>query len=158
MVAAVLICDDSNLARKQMARSLPAQWQDKIFFAGHGQEALEVLKRQPIDLLFLDLNMPIMDGYQVLAEIKQRKLQLNIVVVSGDVQPEAIERVKQLGALDFIRKPVDSHKLQQLMQQQPRHSPHLPKSSQARKSRSKKQFVHSKIKGDGSKVGSKNCG
>lgn len=116
MTTAVLICDDSNLARKQLARILPQEWQHQLFFAGHGGEALEILQKQTVDWLFLDLNMPIMDGYQVLAEIKSRKLQLNIVVVSGDVQPEAIERVKQLGALDFIRKPVDAHKLQQLMQ------------------------------------------
>lgn len=117
MTTAVLICDDSNLARKQLARILPQEWQGTLFFAGHGGEALDILQNQAIDWLFLDLNMPVMDGYQVLGEIKQRDLKLNIVVVSGDVQPEAFERVKQLGALDFIRKPVDAHKLQQLMQQ-----------------------------------------
>jgi len=117
MTTAVLICDDSNLARKQLARILPQEWQANLFFAGHGAEALDTLLKQHIDWLFLDLNMPIMDGYQVLAELKQRQLSLNVVVVSGDVQPEAIDRVKGLGALDFIRKPVDSAKLQQLMQQ-----------------------------------------
>lgn len=115
MVAAVLICDDSNLARKQMARSLPAQWQDKIFFAGHGQEALEVLKRQPIDLLFLDLNMPILDGYEVLQAIQEQKIPVRVVVVSGDVQPEARERVMAFGALDFIRKPVAAEKLTEVL-------------------------------------------
>ena len=60
--------------------------------------------------------MPVMDGYQVLQELQKRQLALNVVVVSGDVQPEAFERVKSLGALDFIRKPVDSAKLAQLMQ------------------------------------------
>lgn len=115
MVAAVLICDDSNLARKQMARSLPAQWQDKIFFAGHGQEALEVLKRQPIDLLFLDLNMPILDGYEVLQAIHEQKIPVRVVVVSGDVQPEARERVMAFGALDFIRKPVAAEKLTEVL-------------------------------------------
>lgn len=117
MVAAVLICDDSNLARKQMARSLPAQWQDKIFFAGHGQEALEVLKRQPIDLLFLDLNMPILDGYEVLQAIHEQKIPVKVVVVSGDIQPEARERVMAFGALDFIRKPVAAEKLTEVLAQ-----------------------------------------
>lgn len=117
MVAAVLICDDSNLARKQMARSLPAQWQDKIYFAGHGQEALEVLKRQPIDLLFLDLNMPILDGYEVLQAIGEQKIPVKVVVVSGDVQPEARERVMAFGALDFIRKPVAADKLTEVLAQ-----------------------------------------
>ncbi len=117
MVAAVLICDDSNLARKQMARSLPADWQEKISFAGHGQEALEVLKRQPIDLLFLDLNMPILDGYEVLQAISQQKIPVKVVVVSGDIQPEARERVLSYGALDFIRKPVAAEKLTEVLQQ-----------------------------------------
>jgi len=117
MVAAVLICDDSNLARKQMARSLPADWQEKISFAGHGQEAMEVLKRQPIDLLFLDLNMPILDGYEVLHAIKEQGIPVKVVVVSGDVQPEAHERVMSYGALDFIRKPVSAEKLSEVLQQ-----------------------------------------
>lgn len=117
MTIAVLICDDSNLARKQLARILPQEWQSNLFFAGHGGEALDTLVNQHIDWLFLDLNMPVMDGYQVLAELKNRNLKLNVVVVSGDIQPEAFERVKSLGALDFIRKPVDSQKIQQLMQQ-----------------------------------------
>jgi CheY-like chemotaxis protein len=117
MVAAVLICDDSNLARKQMARSLPADWQEKISFAGHGQEALEVLKRQPIDLLFLDLNMPILDGYQVLQAIREQQIPVKVVVVSGDIQPEARERVMGYGALDFIRKPVAAEKLTEVLQQ-----------------------------------------
>ncbi len=117
MVAAVLICDDSNLARKQMARSLPADWQEKISFAGHGQEALEVLKRQPVDLLFLDLNMPILDGYQVLQAIKEQQIPVKVVVVSGDIQPEARERVLSYGALDFIRKPVAAEKLTEVLEQ-----------------------------------------
>ncbi|HEX5792616.1 MAG TPA: response regulator, partial [Rheinheimera sp.] len=62
MTTAVLICDDSNLARKQLARILPQEWQANLFFAGHGAEALDTLLKQPIDWLFLDLNMPVMDG------------------------------------------------------------------------------------------------
>jgi chemotaxis protein CheY-P-specific phosphatase CheC len=115
MVAAVLICDDSNLARKQMARALPAEWQQNIQFAGHGGEALDILQRQSIDLLFLDLNMPILDGYQVLAAIQQKQLSVKTIVVSGDIQPEARERVLSFGALDFIKKPVDQHKLNHVL-------------------------------------------
>ncbi len=115
MVAAVLICDDSNLARKQMARALPAEWQQNIQFAGHGGEALDILQRQSIDLLFLDLNMPKLDGYQVLAAIQQQQLSVKTIVVSGDIQPEARERVLSYGALDFIKKPVDQNKLNHVL-------------------------------------------
>ncbi|WP_241481798.1 response regulator [Pararheinheimera mesophila] len=98
-----------------MARALPAQWQQNIQFAGHGGEALDILQRQPIDLLFLDLNMPILDGYQVLAAIQQQQLSVKTVVVSGDIQPEARERVMAFGALDFIKKPVDQQKLNHVL-------------------------------------------
>ncbi len=116
MTTAVLICDDSNLARKQLARILPQDWQERVHFAGHGADALSTLEKEQIDWLFLDLNMPIMDGYQVLAELKKRHIEVKVVVVSGDVQPEAYQRVMALGALDFIRKPVDTAKLQAIMQ------------------------------------------
>ena len=126
MTTAVLICDDSNLARKQLARILPQDWQDSVHFAGHGADALATLEKESIDWLFLDLNMPIMDGYQVLAELKKRQLNVNVVVVSGDVQPEAYQRVMELGALDFIRKPVDAAKLQVILQNVSLRQPVVP--------------------------------
>ncbi|EJI86153.1 response regulator [Alishewanella aestuarii B11] len=116
MIPAVLICDDSNLARKQLARILPHDWQSTIRFAGHGAEALATLKKYAFDWLFLDLNMPVMDGYQVLAELQKLKLPLQIVVVSGDIQPEAYDRVMALGAKAFLKKPVDSAQLAALLQ------------------------------------------
>lgn len=117
MPTAVLICDDSNLARKQLAKILPQDWQENLYFAGHGAEALAVLSQHAIDWLFLDLNMPVMDGYQVLAELQKRDTKTKVVIVSGDIQPEAYERAKALGALDFIKKPAEAAKFQQLLQQ-----------------------------------------
>ncbi|SEA93308.1 response regulator [Alkalimonas amylolytica] len=115
MIPAVLICDDSNLARKQMARCLPESWQSAIHFAAHGAEALQLIKTNAIDLLFLDLNMPILDGYQVLSALKETQSSIRVIVVSGDVQPEAYERVMQLGAVDFVKKPVDASKIAALL-------------------------------------------
>ncbi|MEE2001654.1 response regulator [Alkalimonas sp. MEB108] len=115
MIPAVLICDDSNLARKQMARCLPDSWQSAIHFAAHGAEALQVIKSNSIDLLFLDLNMPVLDGYQVLSALKEMHSTIRVIVVSGDVQPEAYERVMQLGAADFVKKPVDANKIAPLL-------------------------------------------
>lgn len=116
MTPAVLICDDSNLARKQLARILPQEWQQTVLFAGHGADALATLKAHKIDWLFLDLNMPVMDGYQVLTELKKHDLGLQVVVVSGDIQPEAYERVMALGAKAFLKKPVNTVELAQLLQ------------------------------------------
>ncbi|WP_421864420.1 response regulator [Motiliproteus sp.] len=113
----ILICDDSGFARKQMARSLPENWNVDVSFAANGLEALSLIKEGRAHVLFLDLNMPVMDGYQVLEIVRSQDLPTLVIVVSGDVQPEARRRVMELGALDFIEKPINREKLDSILQQ-----------------------------------------
>lgn len=108
MTTRILICDDSALARKQMARALPDGLNPDIVFASNGREALEQLRSHQAELMFLDLNMPEMDGYEVLEAVRKDDLPVLTIVVSGDIQPEARERVRKLGAIDFIKKPTES--------------------------------------------------
>jgi chemotaxis protein CheY-P-specific phosphatase CheC len=113
----VLICDDSGFARKQLARALPSDWNINIHFAGNGQEGLEQILSGHGDLVFLDLTMPVMDGYQVLQAIKDEALKTKVIVVSGDIQPEAHAQVMQLGALSFIKKPCSADEIASLLTQ-----------------------------------------
>ncbi len=107
----VLVCDDSLVARKQVAKCLPQDWDVALHFAKNGQEAVDALSQGKGQLLLLDLNMPVMDGYATLDAIRSRGLNTNVIVVSGDIQPEAHQRVTALGAIDFIRKPVNPETL-----------------------------------------------
>jgi len=102
----VLICDDSSLARKQLAKALPMDWDIDIEYAQNGQEALDIIDKKKIDFLFLDLNMPIKDGYQTLEALQWVNHTPQVLVVSGDVQPLAVQRVKELGAVEFHKKPI----------------------------------------------------
>ncbi|WP_115717167.1 response regulator [Gallaecimonas mangrovi] len=111
MATKILICDDSGMARKQMARSLPKDWDLDIHFAKDGREGLQVIKTAKPALLFLDLNMPDVDGYQVLEVLQRANITLPVIVVSGDIQDEAHRRVMSLGALAFIKKPMEPDKL-----------------------------------------------
>ncbi|MEW6981915.1 response regulator [Colwelliaceae bacterium 6471] len=115
MSTPLLICDDSNMARKQVARSLPDDWDVDISFATNGFEAIDAIKAGKGDVLLLDLNMPEMDGYQVLEAILKQDLPTLTIVISGDIQPEAHQRVTSLGALDFIKKPVSKEKLTEIL-------------------------------------------
>ena len=115
MTTRVLICDDSSLARKQMARALPKNWNAEVTFAFDGRNALEKLRAGAGELMFLDLNMPEMDGYQVLEAILKEDLPVLTIVVSGDIQPEARARVRKLGAIEFIKKPTDTDLVLQLL-------------------------------------------
>ncbi|ENQ1529287.1 response regulator [Vibrio parahaemolyticus] len=120
----VLICDDSALARKQMARSLPATLNPDITFAIHGKNALEELAQKEFKLMFLDLTMPEMDGFETLENMQRLGNKTPVVVVSGDIQPKAKERVFALGAKAFIQKPIAKdelkHALKELIEPEPR--------------------------------------
>lgn len=102
----ILICDDSALARKITRRNLPEDLASEIFEASNGMDALEAMAHHRIDLVLLDLTMPVLDGIGVLEEIKRRKLEVFVIVISGDIQPVMQNRVMELGALDFIGKPL----------------------------------------------------
>lgn len=115
MTTRVLICDDSSVARKQMARSLPDDWDIDLTFAEHGEAALEAIRDGDGDIMFLDLNMPVMDGYETLENIVADDLPCLTIVVSGDIQPEAHERVKALGAIAFIKKPSDKETIAKIL-------------------------------------------
>lgn len=113
----VLICDDSGFARKQLARALPSDWDVTLHYAANGLEGVEQVLMGHGDLIFLDLTMPEMDGYGVLETLQQEGLRNKVFVVSGDIQPEAHQRVMSLGALDFIKKPAAPETLSALLRQ-----------------------------------------
>ena len=87
------------------------------------EEAITAIKEGLGDILFLDLNMPVMDGYQTLEEIKRLDLPTLVIVVSGDIQPEAHKRVKDLGAVEFIKKPTSKEALVELLEKFGLYSP-----------------------------------
>jgi len=111
MPTPILICDDSSFARKQMLRALPDGSDVDVTFASDGAEGLEAIKAGKAEIIFLDLNMPVMDGYQTLEALREAGVSAKVIVVSGDIQPDARKRVMDLGAAAFIRKPVDSQEV-----------------------------------------------
>ncbi len=113
---ALLICDDSNMARKQLMRALPADWDVSVTMATQGQEGLEAIRSGLGKVVLLDLTMPVMDGYQTLAAIREEHLDAKVIVVSGDVQDEAVRRVMELGALAFLKKPADPDELKSTLE------------------------------------------
>ena len=111
----LLICDDSSLARKQLLQALPAGWLVDVSQAATGLAALERIRQGDVEVLLLDLTMPELDGYQVLAQLREERLDCKTIVISADVQDEAVRRVLELGALAFIRKPADPTHLHQTL-------------------------------------------
>ncbi|SEB10917.1 response regulator [Paraburkholderia sartisoli] len=102
----IVIADDSLLARKVLTKALPQDWDVDIAYASNGVEALELYRAGRASVMFLDLTMPDMTGFQVLEALQHEDLNTFVIVVSADVQPMAQARVRTLGAIAFVAKPV----------------------------------------------------
>ncbi len=104
----VLVVDDNKVNRLLLARSLDLQGH-RSALAENGLIALEMLRREPFDLLLLDIEMPEMDGFQVLEQLKaDPKLRDLPVIVTSSVEGVAnIVRCIELGAEDYLAKPVN---------------------------------------------------
>ena len=111
MQTSVLIVDDSAMARKMLIASLPPSWDVSVSQAANGAEAVEAYRSGKIDVMFLDLTMPVMDGFQVLEQIGRENRPCAVFVVSADIQPAAQARVRELGAVAFVQKPVNPAKI-----------------------------------------------
>lgn len=117
MPVSVLVVDDSPIARKMLIKALPPDWDIEITQAANGIEALAAYRAGHVDVMFLDLTMPDMDGYQVLETLRKEDLNCLVIVVSADVQEKAQERVLAMGAIAFIRKPITAEGLRDVLKQ-----------------------------------------
>lgn len=107
----VLIVDDSKVDMV-MIKNMLEDYQ--LLFAYDGAEAMEIIKHEPeIDIMLLDLNMPRMDGFEVLKAIRQtskyQKITTLILTNHGEIEKEI--RGLELGAVDYIRKPLNLESL-----------------------------------------------
>lgn len=113
----IMIIDDSKTARMMLKKALPESMLEgaDIVMCENGQEGLDAYKEGRPDVVFLDLTMPVMDGYAFLENIKPIDPDAVVIVVSADIQQSAKERVLALGAKVMVRKPVNPATLKALL-------------------------------------------
>jgi signal transduction histidine kinase len=104
----ILIVDDEGINRILLATNL----QESGYITGmaeDGRQALEMLRAQPFDVVLLDLIMPTMDGYQVLAEIRSDAAlrRIPVIIISSMDEMDSIVRCIEMGATDYLAKPFD---------------------------------------------------
>jgi CheY-like chemotaxis protein len=121
----ILVVDDepdvADLFRQRFRRE-SREGKYVMHFAASGDEALDRLAEeiQPALVVVLsDINMPGMDGLQLLGEIKQRRPELPVMMVSAYGDDERKRRARELGAFEFISKPVDFDRLKEQLRQLP---------------------------------------
>jgi len=107
----VLIVDDEKLIRWSVRRQVE-EWGYTALEAESGTGGLAQIRAESPDLILLDVRLPDLSGIEVLREIKQNNLSIPVIMITGDPQLDDIKTAIKLGALDFIKKPLDFDELQ----------------------------------------------
>ncbi len=109
-MAKILIIDDERSIRNTLKEILEFE-KHKVVLAENGLQGLEIANNQLFDLIFSDIKMPELDGIELLTKLKEKGIDIPIVMISGHGNIEtAVECIKK-GAFDFIEKPIDLNRL-----------------------------------------------
>ena len=101
----ILIVDDENDFRETIIKRLRARKME-VEGADSGFKALEMIDQQDFDVIVLDVKMPGMDGIETLREIKLKKPLVEVIMLTGHASVESGIQGMQLGAFDYVMKPV----------------------------------------------------
>ncbi|HBL29629.1 MAG TPA: hypothetical protein DD490_22575, partial [Acidobacteria bacterium] len=104
----VLIVDDEPLFLSSVREGLSRRRRDlDILGATQGQEALDLLRSRPIDLVVTDLQMPVLDGFGLIRHMLNERLETPVIVMTAFGTPEMEDSVRGLGAVAYVEKPID---------------------------------------------------
>ena len=106
----VLLVDDESEFLDTLVKRIKKRYVDAHGVAS-GEEALAFLKEQPVDVVVLDVRMPGMDGIQALREIKQQYPLIEVIMLTGHASLEVAIEGMELGAFDYMMKPIDIDEL-----------------------------------------------
>src|SRR5580700_5965778 len=112
----ILAVDDEPDFEVLLTQRFRRQIREREFefrFARHGEEALDALAAEPdIDLMLLDINMPVMDGLTLLARLREQRTEVRTIIVSAYGDMENLRTAMNRGAFDFVTKPIDLNDLE----------------------------------------------
>ncbi|MBU0730624.1 MAG: response regulator [Proteobacteria bacterium] len=115
MIKKILIVDDSPIARQILKKCLPDDRDFALFEAGDGKVGVEKYLEVNPDVTFMDLTMPVMDGVEALAKIKEINPRALVIVSTADIQSKTIGEVAKLGALTVLKKPPSKETVQKAL-------------------------------------------
>ncbi|MCL2220538.1 MAG: response regulator [Chitinispirillia bacterium] len=106
----ILIVDDSQTMRSVLVKTVAMAGIEvgNTFEAGNGKEALEVLEKEWVDIVFADINMPVMNGIEMVEEmVKLGYMESTpVVVISTEGSKTRLDKLREMGVRGFLRKPI----------------------------------------------------
>ena len=112
--ASILVVDDEENAREGLSKILSKEGY-RVETASNGKEAIDNLKRQRYDLVITDMRMPLMDGFEVLREIKKMDENIGVIMITAYGEVESYLEAMNMGAFEYINKPVRVNELKRVI-------------------------------------------
>jgi DNA-binding NtrC family response regulator len=112
----LLLIDDNKQVLESLSAYLSFFLRDcTIRTAENGRKALDIIRSEPIDVILTDLEMPVMDGFELVAYAKVHYPAIPVLVMTGRHSQETENRAKQIGASEYIIKPFDTDAIRNLI-------------------------------------------
>ncbi len=115
----ILVTEDSATMRSLLVATIEASGDYEVVEAGSGFEALRLLPREKIDLIITDINMPDINGLELINYVRKSETYRNtpLFIISTEGREKDVEKGITLGANEYLVKPIDPVRLQELIRQ-----------------------------------------
>jgi len=113
----LMICDDSNIIRRKIERELKIERLEVIATASNGRIAVETFRKQPADVVTMDITMPEMDGIECVEKLVEIKPDVLILVISALSDKSTAIEALQKGANGFLCKPFTDRQLTEALEE-----------------------------------------
>ncbi len=116
-MALVLIAEDSPTTRAMIVSAIELLGEIDVIPTSSGFEALKTLPRHKFDLIITDVNMPDINGLELVSFVKHSPLyqHIPVIIITSEVGSKDEEKGRALGAAEYVHKPVDPDRLQQVI-------------------------------------------
>ena len=112
----ILVVDDSTVARK-VIKTFITKSKIEVLEADNGEVALHLLAHHKVDLVVCDLNMPEINGLELIAKLKQNPgtMRIPVAMITSESSFKTIEKAKELGVVAFLVKPISHDQINTLL-------------------------------------------
>lgn len=117
----ILLVDDSATVRAVISKAIKLAGVDfnELYQAGNGEEALQILENEWVDLVFCDISMPVMDGEEMVTAMNENGMieSIPVVIVSSAGSEPRVASLKEKGVKDYIQKPFTPERIREVVDQ-----------------------------------------